>query len=101
MDVRTISAIIAPLLVTGLAGWSSLGKPVWLEPGTARSQQRRAVRFDPFQQTDVRHDHLSIMDGTRPRDYAEPVIEVKRPRWWAQPLTPKSGPPVTDSPIYR
>jgi hypothetical protein len=27
----------------------------------------------------------STLDGTRPRDYAEPVAEVKRARWWAQP----------------
>lgn len=102
---RTLIPLVAVALAscaTGtLSGCSSLGKPVWLEPGPARAQQRRAVRFDPFQQTDVRHDQLSTMDGSRPRDYAEPVAEVKRPRWWAQPLTPTSRPPVTDSPIYR
>jgi hypothetical protein len=26
------------------------------------------------------------LDGPRPRDYAEPVAEVKRARWWSQPL---------------
>lgn len=102
---RPLVAVLAAALAgTGagcLSGCASLGKPTWLEPGPARSQQRRAVRFDPFQQTDVRHDQLSTMDGSRPRDYAEPVAEVKRPRWWDQPLTPTSRPPVTDSPIYR
>jgi hypothetical protein len=28
----------------------------------------------------------TILDGTRPRDYAEPVAEVNRPRWWSQPV---------------
>ena len=70
------------------AGCASLGKPVWLEPGSARSQQRRAIRFDPFMQNDIGPSALrqySTLDGTRPRDYAEPVPEVKRARWWSQP----------------
>jgi hypothetical protein len=73
------------LLVCAAGGCASLGKPDWLDPGPARNQQRRAVRFDPFLQTDVRHDQLSIMDGSRPRDYVEPTPEVTRSRWWSQP----------------
>lgn len=75
----------AALVACAVAGCASLGKPDWLDPGPARSQQRRAVRFDPFLQTEVRHDQLSIMDGSRPRDYSEPVPEVTRSRWWSQP----------------
>jgi hypothetical protein len=70
------------------AGCASLGKPTWLEPGPVRSQQRRAVRFDPFMQNDIGPSSLrqySTLDGTRPRDYAEPVPEVQRSRWWSQP----------------
>lgn len=92
---RTLVTMLVLVLAgagTGiLSGCASLGKPVWLEPGPARYQQRRAVRFDPYQQTDVRHDHLSTMDGTRPRDYAEPVVEVKRSRG-DEPLTRSIGP---------
>ena len=73
------------LLLCTAGGCASLGKPAWLDPGPARNQQRRAVRFDPFLQTDVRHDQLSIMDGSRPRDYVEPTPEVTRSRWWSQP----------------
>lgn len=73
------------LLVCTAGGCALLGKPAWLDPGPARNQQRRAVRFDPFLQTDVRHDQLSIMDGSRPRDYVEPTPEVTRSRWWSQP----------------
>ena len=80
------AACLAAVVACPASGCASLGKPDWLEPGPSRNQQRRAVRFDPFLQTDVRHDSLSIMDGSRPRDYAEPVVEVKRSRWWSQPL---------------
>jgi hypothetical protein len=73
------------LLACTAGGCASLGKPAWLDPGPARNQQRRAVRFDPFLQTEVRHDQLSTMDGSRPRDYSEPVPEVTRSRWWSQP----------------
>lgn len=70
-------------------GCASLGKPQWLDPGPARQQQRKAVRFDPFMQNDIGPSlfrQYSILDGSRPRDYAEPVAEVKRARWWSQPL---------------
>ena len=56
---------------------------------SARAQQRRAVRFDPFMENDIGPSLLrqyTTLDGTRPRDYAEPVAEVKRARWWSQPL---------------
>ena len=70
-------------------GCASLGKPDWLEPGPARNQQRKAVRFDPYMQNDIgpyAFRQYGIMDGSRPRDYAEPVPEVRRSRWWSQPL---------------
>jgi len=70
-------------------GCASLGKPDWLEPGPARNQQRKAVRFDPYMQDDIgpyAFRQYGIMDGSRPRDYAEPVPEVRRSRWWSQPL---------------
>lgn len=83
LPARILSAM---MIVAACSGCASLGKPEWLEPGPARNQQRRAVRFDPFMETENRHDQLSIMDGSRPRDYAQPVPEVKRARWWSQPL---------------
>jgi hypothetical protein len=83
LSIRCAACVM--LLVSTAGGCASLGKPAWLDPGPARNQQRRAVRFDPFLQTEVRHDQLSIMDGSRPRDYSEPVPEVKRSRWWSQP----------------
>jgi hypothetical protein len=47
------------------------------------------VRFDPFMENDIGPSlfrQYGTLDGTRPRDYAEPVAEVKRARWWSQPL---------------
>lgn len=67
------------------AGCASLGKPTWPAGGTARMQQRRAVRFDPYPQDDI-GPYLfrePLMDGTRPRDYNEPVPEIRRSRWWS------------------
>jgi hypothetical protein len=66
------------------SGCASLGKPDWLDPGTARSQQRRAVRFDPYLEDDIASSlRLPLTDGLRPRDFAVPVPEVRRSRWWA------------------
>lgn len=83
MVVVVAAALAAP-------GCASLGKPKWLEPpASARAQQRRAVRFDPFMENDIGpalFRQYGTLDGTRPRDYAEPVAEVKRARWWSQPL---------------
>ena len=80
-------AALAALAAIAASGCASLGKPAWLEPGPARNQQRRAARFDPFPQDDIGpyafRQYGGIMDGSRPRDYAEPVPEVKRSRWWA------------------
>ena len=75
--------------VIAAAGCASVGRPEWLDPGPVRNQQRRAVRFDPFMQNDIGPSTLreyTILDGTRPRDYAEPVAEVNRSRWWSQPV---------------
>ena len=88
MKCDPILLAVACVAVTA-TGCASLGKPQWLEPGPARNQQRKAVRFDPYMQNDIgpyAFRQYGIMDGTRPRDYAEPVPEVKRPRWWSTPF---------------
>ena len=81
----TIPLLVAAALVIA-GGCASVGRPDWLDPGPVRNQQRRAVRFDPFMQSDIGQygfRQYGIMDGSRPRDYAEPVPEVRRSRWWA------------------
>lgn len=81
-----LGCLLATLLgATASCGCSTLGRPDWLEPGPEANQRRRAVRFDPYLQNDIGpyQFRLPLMDGTRPRDYAEPVSEVKRSRWWS------------------
>ncbi len=77
--------LIAVILAAVAGGCASLGKPDWLDPGPAANQRRKAVRFDPYLQDDIAPSQLrlSIMDGSRPRDFLEPVPEVKRARWWS------------------
>lgn len=82
-----LAALLLVMTMTTASGCASLGRPQWLDPGPARNQQRKAVRFDPYMQNDIGpyafRQYGGIMDGSRPRDYAEPVPEVKRSRWWA------------------
>jgi len=86
------SPLLVCLMVLGAAagsGCATLGRPQWLDPPPTRVQQRRAVRFDPFPQNDIDASPLrtyGILDGTRPRDYIEPAPEIRRSRWWSQPL---------------
>lgn len=70
---------------SAFSGCASLGKPHWMAPGPAPSQRRRAVRFDPYLQDDIAPSVLRVPlnDGTRPRDFAEPMPEVERSRWWS------------------
>jgi hypothetical protein len=84
MTARTALCVGVSLALTS-AGCSSLGRPQWLEPGPSRAQQRRAVRFDPYLQDDIAPSILRVPlnDGTRPRDFAEPMPEVERSRWWS------------------
>lgn len=85
MAVVRVLLAVACLTSLSSAGCASLGRPDWAAPGPAAKQQRRAVRFDPYLQDDIAPAslRLSIMDGARPRDFADPVPEVTRSRWWA------------------
>ena len=80
-----LPALALTLTLTAASGCASLGKPDWLDPGPERLQRRRAVRFDPYLQDDIAPSslRLPLMDGARPRDFATPVPEVRRSRWWS------------------
>jgi hypothetical protein len=80
-----LPALALTLTLTTASGCASLGKPDWLDPGPERLQRRRAVRFDPYLQDDIAPSslRLPLMDGARPRDFATPVPEVRRSRWWS------------------
>lgn len=83
---RCIAPVIASLLLALGTGCSTLGRPEWLYPGPTEIQRRRAVKFDPYLQDDIGpyQFRMPLMDGSRPRDFLEPVPEVKRARWWAE-----------------
>jgi hypothetical protein len=85
MPTRPFFTLLLVVLLPAAVGCASLGKPDWLEPGPAAYQRRKAVRFDPYLQDDIAPSslRLPLMDGTRPRDFAEPVPEVRRARWWS------------------
>jgi hypothetical protein len=77
--------VLACMVVLAACGCTSLGRPEWLDPGPAARQRQRAVRFDPYLQDDAAPSilRMPLMDGARPRDFADPVPEVTRSRWWA------------------
>jgi hypothetical protein len=83
---RIAAAMLAWSATPLFVGCSTLARPEWLYPGPAELQRRRAVKFDPYLQDDIGpyQFRLPLMDGSRPRDYLEPVPEVKRSRWWAE-----------------
>jgi hypothetical protein len=85
MLARLLLVVPLVLLASAAVGCTSLGKPAWLEPGPAAYQRRKAVRFDPYLQDDIAPSslRLPLMDGARPRDFADPVPEVRRARWWS------------------
>jgi hypothetical protein len=85
MPTRSFFILLLAVLPLAAVGCASLGKPDWLEPGPAAYQRRKAVRFDPYLQDDIAPSslRLPLMDGARPRDFAEPVPEVRRARWWS------------------
>jgi hypothetical protein len=82
---RRLIVFVAATAALASTGCASLGKPQWLEPGPAQMQRRRAVRFDPYLQDDIAPSslRLPLMDGARPRDFNEPVPEIRRSRWWS------------------
>ncbi|MGD0384205.1 MAG: membrane or secreted protein [Thermoguttaceae bacterium] len=71
------TAAILLLLFFGLAGCQSTAKPSLAHPGSAQTQQNRAVRFDPYPENDIG----PALVGVRPRDYENPIPEPARARW--------------------
>ena len=72
------------LLLTALGGCQRTAGPCWLHPGSAHSQQTRALRYDPFPENEAG----PTMVGVRPREYQKPPPEPSRARWclgnWGQ-----------------
>jgi len=65
------------LLLLGACGCTSMDRPHWFQPGTARSQQTKALRYDPYPE----NEPGPTMVGARPREYQKPPPECSRARW--------------------
>jgi hypothetical protein len=68
------------LALTLLAGCAGTGRPKWLNPGNADSQQAKAEVFDPYPQNNIGPDTVS----TRPPGFEHEYPEVQRARPWDQ-----------------
>ena len=60
-----------------VAGCANITPPNWYCPGTARQQQLKAERYDPYPENDTG----TPVVGGRPRGYMNPPAETLRARW--------------------
>jgi hypothetical protein len=78
--LRFFVVVLLPLIV----GCSHTAGPCWLHPGAAKTQQNRALRYDPYPE----NEPGPTMVGVRPREYQKPPPETSRARWqlgnWGQ-----------------
>ena len=71
------------LVLSVLGGCKTTAKPSLTEPRGADVQQKRALRYDPYPDTNAG----PAMTGVRPRDYDIPPAETTRARWERDPAT--------------
>lgn len=81
---RTITCL-ALLVAVGCG--PHVRKPNLFDPGNAATQQYNAILHDPFPATEVAPEIV----GGRPREYAQPMPEVKRGQAFSQ--RPTVAPP--------
>jgi hypothetical protein len=77
--------LAAGLVILATAGGCcGIAPPNWGHPGSAAVQQKRALRYDPYPE----NEPGPSIEGTRPREYANPPPEASRARWtlgnWGQ-----------------
>ena len=76
-DMRKSWLFIAGLLSLSLSGGcASVATPDWCHAGTVPAQQARALRYDPYPESELGGSML----GARPRDYEKPPPEPTRGR---------------------
>jgi hypothetical protein len=73
MDILRFVVVV---LALGSSGCGSLARPDWYHPGTARTQQLRAQRFDPY----AEDEPGPTIVGARPREFQKPLAEPLRAR---------------------
>jgi hypothetical protein len=71
------STMFILLALFGLAGCQSTAMPSLAHPGSTQTQQNRAVRYDPYPDSEMG----PTMVGVRPREYQNPIPEPARARW--------------------
>lgn len=75
---RVATLILLAGILLGCAGPnSSIAPPSLFGPGSASTQQQRAIRYDPYPE----NDPAPPIVGGRPRSYEQPIPEVDRARW--------------------
>ncbi|NLF08244.1 MAG: membrane or secreted protein [Pirellulaceae bacterium] len=78
---RTIAVL---LCLVALAGCRTLAQPAWSKPGSADVQRARALRYDPYPESEPG----PALVGVRPREYEVAPPEPSRARWhlggWGQ-----------------
>jgi hypothetical protein len=77
------SLAVGLLVLSAMQGCQSTAKPSLAHPRSAEVQQKRALRYDPYPETNVGPG----MSETRPRDYQNPPAETSRARWERQDLS--------------
>jgi len=89
--MRRLWSLGAGLLVLGMIvgcqnqkGEQTVALPSLTHPRSAEIQQKRALRYDPYPETNVGPE----MVGVRPRGYEDPPAEASRSRWERQDLSP-------------
>ena len=85
--MRRLWSLATGLLVLGMIvgcqnqkGQQTIATPSLAHPRSADVQQKRALRYDPYPETNVGPE----MAGVRPREYEAPPAEVSRGRWGLQ-----------------
>jgi hypothetical protein len=66
------------LISAVLGGCCSTATPDFAHPGTARVQQGRALRYDPYPE----NEPGPPLVGVRPREYDKPPPETSQARWF-------------------
>lgn len=83
--MKGMFALAAGLLcLIALGGCRYLARPDWTHPGSAKTQQNRALRYDPYPESEPG----PALVGARPREYQTAPPEASRARWhlggWGQ-----------------
>jgi hypothetical protein len=75
---RIFGLFFAMSLAMGLCGCKNLEGPNWLHPGSAEEQQKRAIRYDPYPQTEIGPATTNV----RPKSYDKTIAEPSQARWY-------------------